>query len=296
MARAVLDSYRTTLKFGQNRYIMRCDNLEDSYETFLQRLSDTIRMDRVANVAQLRSHLESSHSLMLLLDGIDRILDPPTSAFEEISAAIEELGSCENVCLITTSRVYPEIHGLHRVEVPILSEDGARDFFYGLCNLGRSPTLDGFIKKLDFHPLSLELFGKFVGENGWDESMLLKAWEDDHTNVVRASYHRRLWDVIEPALSSPAIEKFGSTARDVLEVIAASPRGVEECELRKELGDFGEVVDALCKFTLTYRRNEMVDKLFPVRSYFLEFAFIAAETEEVIPWGKDCIPSRACKS
>ena len=76
VARTLLDHERTQVKFGTNRHIMRCDDLTNSLDGFLERLSDVINADRAASMTQLQSHLESSPPFILLLDGVDLILDP----------------------------------------------------------------------------------------------------------------------------------------------------------------------------------------------------------------------------
>ena len=125
VARTLLHHDRTKSKFGDNRHVMRCDDLMSSLDNFLERLSDVINTDRTTSTEQLRSHLESSPPLILLLDGVDLILDPLAHESEEISATIEELGSYPHICLVTTSRMDPGIHGFHRIEVPTPSEDDA---------------------------------------------------------------------------------------------------------------------------------------------------------------------------
>jgi len=264
---------RTQAKFGRNRHFMRCDNLTNSLEGFIGCLSDAILMNRTTNVAQLRSHLESCPPLVLLLDGVDLILDPLAPEAREISATIEEFGSYENICLVTTSRMYPDIHGFHRVEIPTLPEDGARDTFYSLCDLERSSAMDDLIARLDFHPLSINLFASFVRENNWDESMLLRAWDDDQTSLLKTSYYRTLEGAVESSLRSPTIRGPGNVARDVLEAIAVSPCGVKESMLDStfsEIAGIGGVVAVLCKFSLLYREDGFVKMPSPFRFYFMK--------------------------
>ena len=205
----------------------------------------------------------------MLLDGVDPILDPLTPKSKEIFAAIEELGSYEHVCLVTTSRMNPEIHGFHRVEVPALSEGGARDIFYNLCKLSRSSAMDKLIARLDFHPLSIELLASCVHENSWDEATLLKAWDDDQMGVLRASYHQRLGDMIGPVLQLPTMKRLGNTAREMLEVIAASPSGIEERELDRGIAARREAVGVLWKYSLVHYQDGFVRMPFPIRCYFL---------------------------
>jgi len=278
---------------------MHCDNLINSLEASLERLSEAIRANRTSDVAQLRSHLESSPPLILLLDGVDLILDPLAPEAEEICATIEEFGSYEHVCLVTTSRMHPDIRGFHRVEIPTLSEDGARDTFYSLCNLERSPAVDDLIARLNFHPLSIKLLATAVRENDWDEPTLLKSWDDDQESGLKTNYHQSLKNAMESPFYSPTIQYLGTTARDALWAIAAFPCGIEECKLERVfpgIDGVGEVIDVLCKFSLIYRQDGSVKMLSPFRFYFVKSMLRPAQRTEVIRWGADCIPAEACKS
>ena len=297
VARSVIDHHRTSVKFGENRYLMRCDDLVSSLEGFLERLSEAIG----TNLTRLRSRLQSFPPLILLVDGIDSILDPPVPEAEEILATIEEFGGYEHVCLVTTSRIYPNIHGFHRVQVPTLSKGDAREAFYNLCNLGRSSAVDTLIAKLDSHPLSIELLASYVRENNWDEPTLLKVWGNDKTGAVKMRYYRGLRDAVETTLRSPTITKLGTTAQDVLEAIATFPSGVEESELERilhEVVGIWEVVDVLCKFSLIYREDGFVKMLSPFQFYFLAFMVVPAQTKQVInvQWGPNCMPAPASMS
>jgi len=299
VALALLHDDRTRVKFGRNRHFMRCDNLTNSLEGFLERLSDAIGIDRTTDIGQLRSHLESSPPLILLLDGVDSVLDPLAPEAEEISATIEEFGSYRNICLLTTSRMHPEIPGFHRVEVPTLSGDGARDAFYGLCHLGRSPVVDDLIAILDFHPLFIDLLTTAVRENGWDDSTLMKAWDNDQIGTLKTQYQQSLKDAVESSFRSPTIRKLGSTARDTLNAIAAFPGGIEECRLENifpGITGVGVAADGLCKFSLIYRQGGFVKMLSPFRLYFLDSMLEPARHVEVIPWDADCNPAKACMS
>jgi len=273
VALTLLHHNQTQTKFGTNRHFVRCDDLANSLGGFLECLCDSIRANRTTDVAQLRSHLESSPPLMLLLDGADVILDPLAPEAKDISAAIEEFGSCENVCLVTTSRMHPDIHGFHRVEIPTLSEDGARDTFYSLCDLERSPAVDDLIAGLDFHPLSINLLASFVRENDWDESMLLRVWDDDQTSFLKTSYYRRFEDAVESLLCSPTVKGLGTVARDVLETIVASPGGVKESTLDStfsEISGIGGIVAVFCKLSLLYHEDGFVKVPSPFRFYFMK--------------------------
>ena len=274
VALTILHHDQIKVKFGRNRHFMRCDDLTNSLEGFLERLSDAVGTGRTTDTGQLRSHLESLPPLILLLDGVDSILDPLAPEAEKISATIEEFGCYQNVCLLTTSRMCPEIPGFHRVEVPTLSGDAARDAFHGLCHLDRSSAVDALLTELDFHPLSIDLLANSVRKNSWDETALLKALSDDQTGVLKTQYYQHMRDAIERSFRSPTLRSLGDAARDALAAIARSPCGVEECGLESivpGMAGVEEAVDVLCKFSLVYRQGGFVKMLSPLRFYFLEF-------------------------
>ena len=301
VARTVLDHSRTKATFGENRYFIRCDDLANSLDALLERLSDAVLTGPTVNETQLRSHLESSPPILLFLDDVDSILDQLTPESEEISATIEEFGRYDNVCLVTVSRMNAEIHGFHRIEVPTPSEEDARDIFYGLCDLERSSGVDSFISRLDPHPLCIEHFGRYIREKNFGERMLLERWSDDQTRALEASYFQKLKDTIEPVLHFPMIKSLGTIGRDVLEAVAAFPSGLREYTLERivhSAGGTGEIVEALCKFSLIYRQDGVVKMVSPFQIYFLESMIRPAQTEEVINvrWGPDCMPAKACIS
>ena len=292
MALAVLHHDLTKATFGRNRHFMRCDDLMNSLGGFLEHLSDATGINRTTDIGKLRSHLESSPPRLLVLDGVDSILDPPVPGAREISAIIEELGSSQYICLVTTSRMYPDLHGFHRVEVPTPSEDGAQEIFYSLCNLARSPLVDNLIARLDFHPFSINLLARSVHENDWDATMLLQAWDGDQTSALRTNYRQSLKETLELSLRSPTIKNLGTTVQDTLDAIAAFPLDVEEGRLRSILPHITEVeavVDVLCRFSLIYRQDEFVKMLSPFRFYFLE----SAQHVEVIRSGPSRHPTKA---
>ena len=300
VALTLLHHHRTEVEFGRNRYFMHCNNLTNSLGDFLERLSDTIQANRTTDIAQLRSHLESSPPLILLLDGVDLILDPLAPGAKDILATIEEFGSYENVCLLTTSRIYPDIPGFHRVEVPTLSEDSGRDTFYGLCNMSRSPAVDDLIARLDFHPFSIDFVANSVRENNWDEVMLLKAWNDNQS-TLKTKYRQHLKDAMEPFLLSPTIQDIGTTAHTVLGAVAAYPRGFEERRLQNTFANITGLeaaVNVLCKFSLIYRQDGFVKALSPFQFYFLESLPVEPpqrpESIHIDP--ANCSAAKACMS
>jgi len=296
VALTILHDNRTKAIFGRNCHFMCYDNPPNSLEGFLERLCDAIGANRTTDIGQLLSHLESSPPHLLVLDGVDSILDPLTPGAKEISAIVEELGSDQHVCLVTTSRIYPDLQGFHCIEVQTLPEDGVRETFYSHCGLGRSLAVDDLIAGLDFHPLSIDLLACSVRENDWDATMLMQAWEDDQTGALRMKHRQRLKDALEVLLCSPTIKNLGTRAQGVLNGIAASPSGVEEGKLASifpRITEVEVVVDVLCRFSLIYRQDGFVKMLSPFRSYFLDSMVTLAQHKEVIHWGPDCSPAQA---
>jgi len=245
----------------------------NSLDDFLGRLSDAIGVHHPTDTAQLLSHLALSPPRILVLDGVDYILDPLAPGAVEIATAIEEIGRCKNVCLIATSRMDIKIPDFRHIEVPTLPANDARNTFYGRCNLGRSAAVDKLLADLDFHPLSIELLARAVCENDWDEPALLEAWNGSGTSILNASGRQSLEDNIRSTLLAPTIREFGTATREALEAIAVFPSGVKESRLEiifPGITEVGDAVNALCMFSLLYRQGGYVKMLSPFRFYFLE--------------------------
>ena len=295
VALAVLHHNRTKVTFGTNRHFIHCKDLTDSPKDFLERLSEATGTSRTADMEQLRSHLKSSPPHLLVLDGVDSILDPLALEAEEFSAIVEELGNNQNICLVTTSRMYPDIHGFHRIEVPTPPEDGVRETFYSHCNLDRSPEVDELIARLEFHPLFIDLLARSVCDNNWNAKALLDAWDDDQS-VLRTKYRQSLKEALGLSLRSPTIQNLGTTAWDVLNTIAAFPSVIEERILGNifpGIAGVETVADVLCRFSLIYRRDGFLRMLSPFQFYFLDSMLDLTQDEEIIRWGRNCHPAQA---
>ena len=276
IALALLHHGRIAAGFGKHRYFMRCDDLGDSLDGFLDRLSEITGAQRPTDMVQLRSHLEASPPCILVLDGIDSVLDPRASGAVEITAAIEEFGRCPKVCVLATSRMDIRIPDFRYMEVPTLPIEIARDVFHSRCHLGRSAAVDSLLTELDFHPLSVTLLADAVYNNEWDEPVLLDEWEGGKTSILETFDVRPgLEDTIESVLRTPTIRELGATARKTLKAIAAFPGGVKEAKLEimcPGISGVWEAVNALCKFSLMYREDGFVKMLSPFRLYFVEYS------------------------
>ena len=273
IALTLLHHTRITVKFGNHRHFMRCDDLVNSLDVFLGHLSEAIGARCLTDMERLRSHLSHSPPCILVLDGVEAILDPLAPGTAEIAAAIEELGRCQNFCLLATSRMDVKIPGFRRVDVPMLSADGAQDIFYSCSLLRRSAAVDNLLEELDFHPLSINLLASAARKNDWDGPALLEAWNDGKTNILKATDLLGLEESIISIFDTPTIQALGTTAMETLEAIAKFPHGVRESRLEvmfTEIAGVGEATDALCKFSLIYRQDGYVKMLSPFRFYFLE--------------------------
>ena len=145
IALTLLHHSRILARFGHHCYFMRCHDLESSLDKFLGRLSDTIGARDLRDMAQLQSHLSTPPRRILVVDGVECILDPLASGAAEITSATEELSRCRNLCLLLTSKMDVRIAGLHRVKVPKLSANSAQDVFYSRCRLERSAEVDNLL-------------------------------------------------------------------------------------------------------------------------------------------------------
>ena len=274
IALTLLHHNRIASKFGGHRHFIACDYLQNSMDSFLSCLFEAIGAPRPADMTQFHSCLETVPPCMLVLDGVDSILDPRASEAAEIATAIEELGRRPGFCLLATSRMDVKIPDFRHVEVSTLPANVARDVFRSHCGLERSAAIDGLLAELDFHPLSITLLATAVSDHEWDEPALLEAWEDGKTSILEGPGFQSLHYTIESVLLTPTIQELGSVVRETLEAIAAFPDDAKEVKLEStfpRIDRVGEAVNALCKFSLMYREDGFVKMLAPFRLYFLEF-------------------------
>ena len=273
IALTLLRHARTLTRFGHHRHFVPCHDLESSLDEFLGRLSDAMGVRGLGDMAQLQSRLSLSPRHILVLDGVESILDPLAPGAAEIAAAIEELSQVQHLCLLLTSRMDARIAGFRRIKVPTLSANGAQDIFYSSCRVGRSAEVNNLLEKLDFHSLSIDLLASAARENGWGEAKLLEAWGGGKANAINAYGRQSIEGIIRSTLGTPSIQIHGVTALETLKALAALPDGVEERKMEStiaETPEIGYAIDALCKFFLVYRQDGFFKMLSPFRLYFLE--------------------------
>ena len=271
IALTLLHHSKIEVMFGIHRHFMRCDGIENSLNGFLRCASEAIGIPRHTDLAQLRSQFTNSRPRILVLDGVDSLLDPRTPESTQVLMVIEEFRRCQNVCLLITSRRDIKMQDFRRIEVPLLTLEASRGIFHSCCSLGKSSSVDALLKELDFHPLSIALLAGAARENNWDERTLLERWSDGKTTILKAPGLQGLEENIESILRAPTIRELETTAREVLEAIATDPNGIQEMQLLiifPGINGLCDAVNALCNLSLMYRQDGFLKMLSPFRLYF----------------------------
>ena len=208
--------------------------------------------------------------MFIILDNAEFILDPQGAHGQEFYCLVEELSQFSNICLAITSRITTVPPGCRRLNIPTLSLDAARSTFRRIHgNTGQQDLVDKILRQLDFHPLSVTLLATVAHQNLWDIDGLVREWEKRRSGVLRADRNESLAATIELSLASPMFNTLGPGARELLELIAFFPQGLDMKNLDGLLPTIPDatIVDKFCVLSLAYQNNGFVTMVAPLRDY-----------------------------
>jgi tetratricopeptide (TPR) repeat protein len=272
IALSVLHSNRVKERFGDNRRFIRCDEFPASCPHLLSRLSEVVGagVENPKSLTPLRPSL-TSREMFIILDNAESILDPQGTNAREISAVVDELSRFRTISLCITSRITTVPRHCKRPEIPALSLESACNIFYSIYgDNGPSNIVNGLLRRLDFHALSITLLATTASHNAWNYDRLASEWDTHRAQVLRTDYNESLAATIELSLASPTFQKLGPDAHDLLGIVAFFPQGVDEKNLDwlfPTISDRKDIFDKLCALSLAYRINGFITTLAPLRDY-----------------------------
>ena len=173
------------------------------------------------------------------------------------------------------------------------------DIFYAIYSTagGHSDVISDLVKQLDFHALSITLLATTASHNAWDYDRLAKEWGAHRVGILRTDFNQSLAATIELSLASPTfrqlippskshkliasptfsklipspiLRKVPPSARQLLEVVAFFPQGVDEKNLDwlfPTTPDRKNIFDKFRVLSLTHQTNGFVTMLAPIRDY-----------------------------
>ena len=149
--------------------------------------------------------------------------------------------------------------------------ESACEVFYSIYeNSGRSNIIKELIQQLDFHALSITLLATTAAHSMWNHDRLAKEWGAHRAQVLRTDHNESLEAAIELSLASPSFRNLGPIARELLGVVAFFPQGIDENNLDwlfPTISDRTGIFDKFCSLSLTYRSNNSITMLAPLRDH-----------------------------
>ena len=134
----------------------------------------------------------------------------------------------------------------------------------------RSGIINDLLQCLDFHTLSIKLLATAASHNVWDHDRLAREWGARRAQVLRTNFDESLAATIELSLSSPTFHNLGTDARELLQVIAFFPQGIDENNLDwlfPTISNRRDIFDNFCILSLTSRSSGLITMLAPIRDY-----------------------------
>ncbi|KLO14044.1 TPR-like protein [Schizopora paradoxa] len=293
IAKAVVNDEEIIKAFGEDRFFVGFNdhdtaNHSDSmvtFDVFASRIANALGLQPEEADTQkiIMSYLaNTSQRVLLIFDNAETILHAGKET-GRIATMIEELGALPSVAIMLTTRSLALPPNLHCkcIPVPPLALGAAREAFNAIYRAAiDTKTLDFLLNELDLHPLSINLLAQAAYQNQWSESDLTDTWKKEKTRVLTthnfsegaAGKNQSLAVSINLSLNSPAFQGLGSQVHDFLRILAFLPQGADVRRLEHlmpSISNSRSVVDALCRLSLTYRKDEFVTMLAPIRMYML---------------------------
>jgi len=283
IAKVVTNNASIVERFGKERYFIKCDDFNASFDNFLDRVAQVLGAKgtghQAVTISTLRPFLRKA-DILLVFDNVESVTDAQIDS-DRVAEAIGEFASYPSVFLILTTRItiLPTDVVFERIHVPPLDEDAAWKAFsavYGHVESSKVEPLKELLFQLDRHPLSINLLAQAGVQNEWSPSELEEAWQRERTWILHLNRPGRsvskiqsLSVTIELSLHSPTIQSLGDDAREVMRAIAFLPRGVNRSKISEmfpSVKNIHEIFDTLGRMSLTFRSDDgFVTMLAPIR-------------------------------